>query len=117
MLRARPAGKAGIRSRRRKGGLTLDPRRRTLGPQFTMAHEGLRSALACGGRGQATAEGAAWIAAALGWFWYLRGHLADGARWLEKSTSESVQNDSVTEPGTRRRPLRCDRSAYPLTSA
>jgi predicted ATPase/DNA-binding CsgD family transcriptional regulator len=59
-------------------------------------HDNLRSALASGERGQATAATRARIAAALGWFWYLRGHLADGARWLEKlATRESLHDATV----------------------
>src|SRR5439155_24360335 len=53
--------------------------------QFAVEHDNLRtalsSALAVPGGG-ATARR---LAAALFWFWYLRGHLSEGRRWLERA--------------------------------
>jgi non-specific serine/threonine protein kinase len=46
-------------------------------------HDNLRAALTWA-IGAGEAETAIRVAAALGWFWYLRGHLGEGRRWLDQ---------------------------------
>jgi predicted ATPase/DNA-binding CsgD family transcriptional regulator len=46
-------------------------------------HDNMRAALAWGLRGSAAGELAPRLAGALHWFWHLRGHYAEGRRWLE----------------------------------
>ncbi|MGH2532243.1 MAG: ATP-binding protein [Thermomicrobiales bacterium] len=49
-------------------------------------HDNLRSALAWSTAG-GEVDVAIRLAAALGWFWYLRGHLGEGRRWLDQALS------------------------------
>jgi predicted ATPase/class 3 adenylate cyclase/Tfp pilus assembly protein PilF len=52
-------------------------------------HDNIRAALSWSlGQGQ-DAELALRIGAALGWFWYLRGYLGEGRRWLEEALAKS----------------------------
>jgi non-specific serine/threonine protein kinase len=55
-------------------------------------HDNLRAALTWSLETPANAETALRLVAALHWFWYLRGHLSEGQRWLEAALTLSSGN-------------------------
>jgi predicted ATPase/DNA-binding XRE family transcriptional regulator len=55
------------------------------------------------------AEGAAELGWYLGWFWFVRGHLAEGTRWMDRALA---QGDSLTTTGRARALTVVDGLAY-----
>jgi predicted ATPase/class 3 adenylate cyclase/Tfp pilus assembly protein PilF len=52
-------------------------------------HDNMRSALSWSLEQDQDSELGLRLAAALGWFWYLRGYLSEGRRWLEETLAKS----------------------------
>lgn len=71
-------------------------------------HDNLRGALSCLLEG-GDAENAARLGWHLGWFWFVRGHLAEGTRWMDRALA---QGDSLTTTGRARALTVVDGLAY-----
>ena len=66
--------------------------------QFEIEHDNLRSALAWALEKEET-ETALRMASALWWFWFVRGHLTEGRRWLERALAGAVEAPSSMRAG------------------